>query len=644
VKTLIVPLLCCLLAILGVSPLRAQTLFSYGPYKVSKAEFVEAFNRNNQVIPPTAKAWRDYLDLYIRYKLKVQAAYDMRLDSLPNQLKEASEFRSQVIGQYLSDDSMVNVLTKEAVNRSREDRRLAHIYIPYSGTDTAAAFASAQAAMDALKTGKAFSEVAMSYSKDPSVAVNKGDIGWVSAFLLPYPLESLAYETALNSYSRLYRGSNAYHIFYVSALRPAKGSIQLQQILLSVPNGSAPAVGARQQAKADSLYALLQKGADFTDLARRFSDDNSTYASHGIMNAFQPGTYEPAFEEQAYALASDSALSKPFLTSRGFHIIKRLTVFPANNGDSASIFEAMKTKVSADPRIRIASEMSFNKARRLTMYKAFPVTAAVLDRYIGSFESGNSADEAVLQGATVLATTSGARFTAAAFGDWLRMNLGALRLAHPPYSNQALLQRFLDQSLMQEYQLYLEKYNPAFARQLKEFKDGNLIFEAMQREIWGKASSDESGMQKYYAAHRQQYSWGASFSGVLFTAIDLASAEKYIAALKTNPASWSSLLTPYNQSILADSGRFENTQLNFTVSPSLAAGSTSAPVYNKEAGNYQFVLLQKWHTAGEPRSFADARGLVLNDYQQVLEDQWINRLKKKYPIQVNKTVFQSLLP
>ncbi len=643
-KNRLIRFACCLLLSACAQRVYAQTLFSYGPHKVSKAEFIDAFNRNNQVVTPTAKAYRDYLDLYTRYKLKVQAAYDGKFDTLPGQLKELGDFRAQVMDRYLSDDSTLDALTKEAVIRSREDRRISHIYLPYSGNDTAAAYAQARAALDALKKGMPFATAAANFSKDPAVPVNKADIGWISVFLLPYPLESLAYETPLQQYSQLYRGSDAYHIFYVSAVRPAKGYIQLQHLLLAVPAGSAPALAAKQQSKADSLYGLLQKGADFAELAHRFSDDNSTYQTNGIMNAFQPGTYETDFEEQAFSLLHDNDVSKPFRSSRGFHIIKRLTAYPAVTGDSNSIFAAMKTSVSADPRIRIATEMSFSKAKKWTGYTSYPVAAAVLDRYIGSFETGNATDRSALPATTVLAATSGARFTAAAFGNWLAQNLAALRRSVPGYSNAALLQRFLDQSLMQEYQMHLEKYNPEFAQQLKEFRDGNLIFEVMQQAVWDKAAADEPGLRKYYEAHRQQYRWDASFSGVLFNAADSSAARSYIAVVKNDPAQWATLLLPYGQSIFADSGRFETSQLNMTLPPGAAPGTVSEPVYNPENGNYQFVLVSQLHQPGEQRSYADARGAVLNDYQQLLEDQWIARLKKKYPVVVNNKVLQSILP
>ena len=73
IRTLFVLLYTC-----TVVAANAQTLFSYGPYKVSKNEFWKAYTRNNNA-PVTEASVREYLDLYIKFKLKVQAARDLRM-------------------------------------------------------------------------------------------------------------------------------------------------------------------------------------------------------------------------------------------------------------------------------------------------------------------------------------------------------------------------------------------------------------------------------------------------------------------------------------------------------------------------------------------------------------------------------------
>jgi peptidyl-prolyl cis-trans isomerase SurA len=44
----------------------------------------------------------------------------------------------------------------------------------------------------------------------------------------------------------------------------------------------------------------------------------------------------------------------------------------------------------------------------------------------------------------------------------------------------------------------------------------------------------------------------------------------------------------------------------------------------------------------EQRSFNDAKGLVMNDYQTILEEEWIKELRKKYPVTVDQKVLNQI--
>src|ERR1700761_7969209 len=182
-----------------LSSLHAQTLFTVDGVAVTKEEFLKAYNKNNNNLKPTDKSYRDYLELYIRYKLKVKAAYDARLDTLPGQRTELQNFRSQVAETYLKDETSLDKLVKEVYERGQKDIRLAHILIvlPKSASpaDTLRAYEKAQAAYSALKKGKKFGETAVQYSEDPSAKTNGGDLGDITVFTLPYELETLAYTT-----------------------------------------------------------------------------------------------------------------------------------------------------------------------------------------------------------------------------------------------------------------------------------------------------------------------------------------------------------------------------------------------------------------------------------------------------------------
>ena len=72
-------------------------------------------------------------------------------------------------------------------------------------------------------------------------------------------------------------------------------------------------------------------------------------------------------------------------------------------------------------------------------------------------------------------------------------------------------------------------------------------------------------------------------------------------------------------------------------------GYISNPEQNDTQDGYTFVCITKIHTQPEQRNFEDARGLVINDYQQVVSKaKWIEELKKKYPVVVNQQVFASI--
>ena len=113
-------LLLSVLLFLLVGVTSAQTLLTFGNNSVSKEEFLNAFYKNSNTEKPTEKALREYLELYTRYKLKVKAAYDSRLDTAANQLAELKDFRMQIVDSYMNDENafqrLDNMVTKAPIN------------------------------------------------------------------------------------------------------------------------------------------------------------------------------------------------------------------------------------------------------------------------------------------------------------------------------------------------------------------------------------------------------------------------------------------------------------------------------------------------------------------------------------------------
>ena len=640
-------LLLSLLIILFSSGLTAQTLFSVDGTPISKEEFLKAFSKNNTGIAPTEKSYRDYLELYIRYKLKVRAAYTAQLDTLPAQRTELQNFRSQVADAYMKDQESMDRLIREVSVRGKKDIRLAHIYfaLPKNATpaDTLRAYEKAMTVYNELKKGKKFGEVAAAVSDDPTAKTNRGDIGYITAFTLQYELESLAYSLAPGQFSRPYRSKSGYHIFRNDGERKAFGRIKVAQILLSFPPGASAAVREQVRVRANSIHRALQLGADFAALARTFSSDNLSYQNGGEMPEFGVGHYDSAFEATAFGLARDGEISRPLATEFGYHIIKRLSrkPFPPTMDETATA--GLRQQILNDPRVEISRQALYNRIFRETGFQRAVIPEAELWSFTDSaLRNSGYSSNGNLSNSTMVFSFSQRAYTIKEWIDFVRVTKPTR--AGSSLSDKDLFQRYIERTAMDYYRNHLEQYNKDFAFQLNEFKEGNLLFEIMQRKIWDKASTDSAGLVKYYDAHKSKYWWNASADALLFTCNSTGTAEALKARLTAGAVgAWRTYADSIGSAIQADSGRYELAQIPGTSFSAPVAQSFTEFTGNKADNTVSFAYILSVYSNREPRSYHDARGFVINDYQGFLEEQWVQGLRKEYPVKIDEQIFKTLL-
>jgi peptidyl-prolyl cis-trans isomerase SurA len=628
------------------SALHGQTLFTCDGRGVSKVDFLKAYGKNNSGEKPTEKSYRDYLDLYIRYKLKVRAAYDMQLDTLPGQRSELQGFRAQVAESYLKDEESLDKLVNEAYVRGQHDIRLAHIFIavPRNATpaDTIKAYQKAQAAYAALKKGKKFSEAVQAFSDDPAAPENAGEIGYISVFTLPYELETLAWSTAPGQFSKPYRSRAGYHIFKNEGERKSLGRIKVAQILLSFPPGATEAQRMAARLKADSVYGQLVAGADFAQQAKLNSGDNLTYQNGGEMPEFGIGRYDSAFEAAAFALDKDGAISRPVLTPFGYHIIKRIYRKPFPQQNTKEAMAMLKQMVINDPRVEVSRKTLLRKIMQQTGYRkaGFPeadlwafTDSVMLNRPLSAYKG--------LDNNTVLFSLGSQQYAAKGWLDYA-LTAKTSRSNAGNRTDKEIFEQYVERSALEYYRNHLEDYNADFAFQLTEFKEGNLLFEVMQRKVWDRASTDSAGLRNYYEAHKGKYWWESSADALLFTCNNAGTAQQLKNKLEGRIADWRQLVDSEGAAVQADSGRYEWAQIPALAKTSFTSGIFTAPISNKTDNTVSFAYILNVYADRSPRNYKDARGFVINDYQLALEDQWIADLRKKYPVNIDEKVFASL--
>ncbi len=600
-----------------------QTLFTYGSYKVSTEEFLKAYNKNNSGSFANAMTAKDYLTLFSNFKLKVQAARDLKMDTLPNLIQDATVFQDQIMDSYMTNEAGVKAMQKEAFARSQEDRRVIHYNIPATGKDSVTAESQARSIFNALQKGTAV----VAGAAYPGLVVN--DIGFITVFSVPYVYEQLIYNTAVGGYTTPILRNKKWHIFHVKEKRPAIGQWKAAQILLAFPEGNGASAADKNivKLKADSIYNLLQNGMLFEKAAEEFSNDRITNVSGGLMPTFGTGRYSSNFEEPIFALKTDGAITKPFATEYGYHIVKRIAVtpVPADETDFNYQYE-LRQKISTDSRMTAAREeyaneivkktgwaVTNNALKKKAIMDGAKISTADQKGIVGKFKSGKPATGS----------------------DWKQFveNYWKTHEQDGTMTNELLWDMFVKELAAYNYKTNINLYNPAFSSQMKEFIEGNLLFEVMEKKVWSQAGNDEAALKKYYAEQPGKYIWNTSADAIVINCSSKAMAEQTIAAMKAGKPI-ATLIDESKGSIFTDSSRFELDQLIDKNLPLPIAGTFSPAMTNSENGG-SFVYFKKIYPAGEQKSYDAARGQVINDYQEVLEKNWLAQLRKTYPVKYN---------
>ena len=629
--------------LMGLSLFAQQPLINYGKHSIGKVEFLKAYNKNKPATDNTReKSVKEYVDLYANFKMKVMEALELRLDTADQFKSDVDNFRKQIIENYLSDEKTFNALTDEAYTRSLSDLHVVRYSVTIdentSPEDSMAKYNAIKAISEQLKK---MPNSRINNSESP--LVDYSDMGFLTVFSLPYVYENIVYGLKPGETSSPYRAKKAWHVFSVIEKRKSVGKWKIAQILFSTPENADESIMQVLKAKADSVYTILSHGADFSNVAKFVSDDKLTYLNGGELPEFGTGKYDNVFESEAIRLYKDGDISEPFQTSFGIHILKRLsqTPAPSTKTDDNWLYE-IKQKLQQDDRIKIAKDKF---AKDIITKIGFKLTNAVkaedlynfADSVMFDFEIPDAPATKPISKKVLINFTKGN----ATGEDWLNFvrdykgNPDLFKME----TNAMLWEKFKTYASLNYYKNNLEFYNADFAYQMQEFKEGNLLFEIMEKNVWSKASSDSVGLRAYYNAHKNQYIWSKSADVLIMNAVsdDIAKAAKESIQSGVN---WKELVEVNQGELQGDSGRFELTQIN---ADSAATEDSYSPVTLNSDGTAGFMKYLKLYNDGEQRSFEDARGMVINDYQGVVEKKWIAELQKKYPVKINQQLLKEII-
>jgi peptidyl-prolyl cis-trans isomerase SurA len=648
------PALAGLLLAASFSVTQAQTLFTYGGKPVSKTEFLRIYQKNSLNKRPdfSEHALREYLNLYSLFRMKVTEAEKQHLDTSASIQRELENYRRQLSRNYLTDATVSDRLIHEAYDRLKEEVHVAHIMlqVPPNG-DTVATYRLADSLYRvASKKGSDFNALAREFSTDRGSKQSGGDIGYITALQTIYPFENMAYSTPVGSVSKPFRTQFGYHILKSLGKRPARGEIQVAQIMVMSPKSRGEEGQAAARKTIDSAVTELRSGASWDSVVRKYSQDKYTVAEGGVMQPFGVGKMTPAFEEAAFALKKPGEISAPISTDYGMHLIKLVNRIPLKPFDS--MVSDLRRRVEADSRAQTARDQYMAGVKARNGWKEYPASYdAILKQLETIPDTGKGANtfraSDFRNGSSPLFSIGGETYTVSEFGKFAEnLTRGQIMGSRPVVLRD--IYNMYAANVVNDFQLKnLDKENADFRNLMTEYRDGILLFDLMDRNVWGKASKDTVGLKNFYSANTAHYMWEPGFSGTIYKFKDRTTADQGAKLLAKGRIKDEDIQKALNtdavpNGVTIQHGRWEWSRFTDVSRSSVVSGKASAPIANPD-GSFMIVAAEKIYDSPGPKSLDEARGYAVAEYQDYLEKTWNESLRGQYPVSVDETVFKSMV-
>ncbi|HPE34601.1 MAG TPA: peptidylprolyl isomerase [Bacteroidales bacterium] len=662
-KSLLSIVLTALISITAVTLAAQKTadpvLLKIDNQDITVSEFMSVYQKNNvegEVLD--RKSLEEYLDLYINFKLKVKEAEELGLDTVSSFINELKGYRDQLAKPYFVDDKLNEKLLHEAYARKKTDIRASHILISIDQyappADTLEAYNKIMEIRKRIVENKEdFGEVAMEVSDDPSARDmpargfqparkgNKGDIGYFSVFDMVYPFEDVAYKLNVGEVSMPVRTQFGYHLIKLQDKKPALGKVQVAHLFLQLPQEADDEKINSLKIKADSLYDALKNGAVWDSLVRKFSDDKSSAVNGGVLPWFGSNRMVPQFIDGIRSIEDSGQISKPVLTSYGWHIIKLIDVKPIGSFEDEK--ENLKQSLTKDIRANLSKEAIINRIKEEAHFtrndKAVEDFYQVIDSSIYSRKWTIEQAEGLNK---TIARLGKEEYNQQDFAQFLAKNQSINPKETVPQFIDRIFNKFTEEKVIQYEDARLEEKYPEFRALVKEYRDGILLFELTDQKVWSKAIKDTTGLKEFYEKNRDNYIWGDRADAILFISSTREGIEK-AHNMATERLSVDQIKEAFeadeNNTITILEKKFPKNE-EFIID-NIEWKKGISPIVQENEERFGFAVIKDL-VPPEHKTLSEARGIITADYQNYLEEEWLKQLRNKYTVIVNQDVLSTI--
>lgn len=617
-------------------------LAKFGDRVITVDEFEAVYSKNvtasDQSKEEDSERMKNFLDLYVNFKMKLRDAEVRGYPSHPELNDELYDYKKKVGVTYLLEKDLVEPGVKSLYDKRKYELRVSHIMLRLDTLTTEQGKEIAENLIQRINSGEKFEDLAFQYSHDQFSREHGGDIYFITAGMLVPEFEDASFATPVGEiYPEPLQTRYGFHIIKVTDKQERVPQIRASHILINFFNeeNEPDTLGAQQ--KADEIYQRIIAGEDFATLAIEYSADPGSKDNGGDLGYFERRMMVKDFDYTAFNLEKIGDISKPVKTNFGFHIIKLTDrkPYPSFEEDKENVKRIYKqTRYDAEYADFITSlKEKFNFS---TDEKTFDEIVFNAD----TIRFGNNYRESELRSSiknSVIYTINNNSITVDSLFAAAELDT---EFNNKPINKQSLrnaIKKISENKLLELEAMQLEKTSKEFASLMEDYRNGIYIFRLQDDEVWSKIDIDSVRLYDFYLSTKEKYVWPDRVRlSEIFVRKDSLANELHKQLMEG--AEFEALAAEYTErpGFKEKEGDFgihdaKANQLAVTANSLKSVGDISEPFAN--AGGYSIIRLDEKIPAGL-KSFEEAKAEVSGAFQESeskrLENEYIDLLKSIY--------------
>lgn len=617
-------------------------LFSIDDTSFTNGDFLDNYNKNKDIVVDESQNDIDhYLNLYINYNLKLKAAREIGLDTSQAFKSEYDRYYKQLADNFIANGDVTEEVLKETYNRKIIEVKARHLLIApktQAPEDTLTAYNKALRLKAKIEAGEDFAQLAAEHSDDPSAKINGGDLGWFNAFKMVYAFETAAYQLEVNEISEPVKSQFGYHIIQKLDERPSRGKIQVAHIMVTPKKDSS----FIPEKRIKELYKLT-KTEDFSDLAKQYSADKNTAENGGELPYFAVGGLnDKDFENTAFSLSEIGDISKPVKTRFGWHIIKLINVKPLDSYEEQKEDLRRQVKTSSRAKLinkKITQQLTERYNPKFTKNHVMSISNEIDGLIKESKFRLDSVSSTSLKKRVILEIGS-VNYTYQDYFKFLELNQrNYIKEASTIDVIKASKKDFLYDKLIKFHRSNLVNINPEFAKSVKTFEEGILLFEVMQQQIWNPVNKDSTAQLNYYQKHKAKYVSKRAIKAKLFSHPDQSILKEVRQDyLNFKAQTQDTIFSPKTAKLIVETDIYKK---GGSKVPNVIFKSTGVTKIKSHNNMFLFAEVLEVLPARQ-LEIDEVRGKIISELQTQQEQKWLKELRQESSIQINKQQLKQL--